>query len=184
MGNFFDRDIPKIHEAIGTKLALFIYYSSNSVICIITALVAGWQLTLVVLVVTPVSLIVSAVVEVILSDLSAKHQAQFSKCGIILQQTVVNIKTVMAFNGQRKQTDQFASALDPAHEVERKHQMVSAFGLGISWLLKYCSYALSIWFATRLFFDDVEKVCSLGRVYDTKAVMIVSRHFLLILMIF
>ena len=171
----FCRDVRKIQEAIGVKLCLFIYYGNNSLICLGIALFHGWVLVLVALTAFPISILIALVFHAIVTRFAVKTQAQFSKSGSIVQQTVTNIKTVMAFNGQGKQAAKYSSALAAIRGVQSKQAVITGIGLGLSHGLKHCSYALAIWYAATLYFDEVSKICKTEPTYGVSTLMIVSK---------
>lgn len=66
------------------------------------------------------------------------------------------IRTVYAFDGQKKEIDRYVKYLEPAKKSGIRRNVLSALGLGIMWLVIYCCYGLAFWYGVRLIIRSIE----------------------------
>ena len=107
LSNMLTDDLLKVKEGMGDKVADFLSLLARMIGCLLFALIKGWKLTLVLLAAAP--LVVAAF------NLTIKMTVKYTKEQIlayaeansIAQEVLVAIRTVTAFNGQRKEQDRF-----------------------------------------------------------------------------
>ena len=95
----------------------------------------GWKLTLVVLSLAPVLAVISVVVASIQSRLTMDEQASYAKAGRVAEEAITNIRTVMAFGGQKKEYERYVEGLKVAESSGKKRGIISGTGVGLFWLL-------------------------------------------------
>ncbi|CAG7833559.1 unnamed protein product [Allacma fusca] len=166
-------NVTKVQEAIADKAAMCMFYCLSTLIFLVSALWYGWLLTLVILSTSPVIAISTVIVTSLQSKLTAQEQKAYSKAGMVAQEALSNIKTVMAFSGQQKERDRYEAGLVFALRAGRMRGIVSAFGNGFLWFLNYASYSLVFWYGTKLIFDGRREACTKTPEYDTAAFMVV-----------
>ena len=81
----------------------------------------------------------------------------------------------MAFSGQEKELEKYDKMLRQAEGTQVKRSVIAGLGLGLSWLFKYCSYSLTLWYGTKLVYDDVDTICSKQQTYHVEAILIVRK---------
>ncbi|XP_050450090.1 multidrug resistance protein homolog 49 isoform X4 [Cataglyphis hispanica] len=158
--NFASRiteDLDKMKEGIGEKLGIFTYLTTSFVSSIIISFVYGWKLTLVVLSCAPIIIIATAVVAKVQSSLSALELAAYGQAGSVAEEVLAAIRTVVAFNGEKKEIERYSEKLMPAERTGIKRSMWSGIGGGVMWLIIYLSYALAFWYGVQLILDDRPK---------------------------
>lgn len=67
-----------------------------------------------------------------------------------------SIRTVYAFNGQKKELERYEHHLVPAKKNGIKRAVVTASGLAMMWLVIYCSYGLAFWYGVRLIIRSID----------------------------
>lgn len=141
----FRRDLDKMKDGMGEKLGIFTNLVASFTSSIIIAFIYGWKLTLVVLSCAPIIVIATAIVAKVQSSLSALELAAYGQAGGVAEEVLGAIRTVVAFNGERKEVDRYAEKLVPAERTGIRRGMWSGVGGGVMWLIIYLSYALAFW---------------------------------------
>jgi len=75
---------------------------------------------------------------------------------------LTNIRTVTAFSGSDKEIQRYEDGLVVAKAAAKKRGAISAFGIGLMWLIIYASYALAFWYGTKLILEGREVECKGG----------------------
>ncbi|XP_062840207.1 ATP-binding cassette sub-family B member 5 isoform X1 [Anolis carolinensis] len=159
-------DINTIHGGIGDKICIIVQLFSTLLAGIIIAFVHGWKLTLVILSVSPLLVASGAVWSYILSVLTSKELLEYSKAGAVAEEILSAIRTVVAFNGQKKAIERYDVNLETARIVGMKKTITTSISMGFSQFLIYGSYALAFWYGTKLTVDEKDT-------YDIGTVLIV-----------
>ncbi|XP_054157883.1 ATP-dependent translocase ABCB1-like isoform X2 [Oppia nitens] len=163
-------DLDKLQEGIGDKVALCIF-SFSTVLCSLgTAFYYGWELTLVILSVTPVLVISFSIIAKIQARYSTTESDSYGKAGAVAEEVLGAIRTVYAFDGQKKEIERYDRNLEPAKKSGIRRQLFTALGLAMMWLCIYCSYALAFWYGVRLFIRSINDHNSL---YEPSTILIV-----------
>uniref|UniRef100_A0A803TPG3 ABC-type xenobiotic transporter n=1 Tax=Anolis carolinensis TaxID=28377 RepID=A0A803TPG3_ANOCA len=158
-------DINTIHGGIGDKICIIVQLFSTLLAGIIIAFVHGWKLTLVILSVSPL-LVASGAVWSYVSFLTSKELLEYSKAGAVAEEILSAIRTVVAFNGQKKAIERYDVNLETARIVGMKKTITTSISMGFSQFLIYGSYALAFWYGTKLTVDEKDT-------YDIGTVLIV-----------
>ncbi|KFK36572.1 hypothetical protein AALP_AA4G140900 [Arabis alpina] len=139
-------DAVMVQDAISEKLGNFIHYMATFVSGFIVGFTAVWQLALVTLAVVPLIAVIGGIHTTTLSKLSNKSQESLSQAGNIVEQTVVQIRVVMAFVGESRALQAYSSALKIAQKLGYKTGLAKGMGLGATYFVVFCCYALLLWY--------------------------------------
>ncbi|KAG7573886.1 ABC transporter type 1 transmembrane domain superfamily [Arabidopsis suecica] len=139
-------DAVMVQDAISEKLGNFIHYMATFVSGFIVGFTAVWQLALVTLAVVPLIAVIGGIHTTTLSKLSNKSQESLSQAGNIVEQTVVQIRVVMAFVGESRASQAYSSALKIAQKLGYKTGLAKGMGLGATYFVVFCCYALLLWY--------------------------------------
>ncbi|KAK8972169.1 hypothetical protein V6N11_024194 [Hibiscus sabdariffa] len=139
-------DAVMVQDAISEKLGNFIHYMATFVSGFVVGFTAVWQLALVTLAVVPLIAIIGAIHTITLAKLSAKSQEALSQGGNIVEQTVVQIRVVLAFVGESRALQAYSSALKVAQKIGYKSGFAKGMGLGATYFVVFCCYALLLWY--------------------------------------
>ncbi|KAB2098258.1 hypothetical protein ES319_A01G226100v1 [Gossypium barbadense] len=139
-------DAVMVQDAISEKLGNFIHYMATFVSGFVVGFTAVWQLALVTLGVVPLIAVIGAIHTITLAKLSAKTQEALSQGGNIVEQTIVQIRVVLAFVGESKALQAYSSALKIAKKIGYKTGFAKGMGLGATYFVVFCSYALLLWY--------------------------------------
>nr|XP_056713062.1 ATP-binding cassette sub-family B member 5 [Euleptes europaea] len=159
-------DINTIQEGIGDKISLIVQFSSTFVAGIIIGFVYGWKLTLVILAVSPLLAVAGAVWSYLLSNLTIKELTAYAKAGAVAEEVLSAIRTVTAFNGQKKAAARYDANLEEARIVGMKKAITTNASMGVTQFVIFACYALAFWYGTKLTRDEPEN-------YDIGKVLIV-----------
>uniref|UniRef100_A0A8B9V3A5 Uncharacterized protein n=1 Tax=Anas zonorhyncha TaxID=75864 RepID=A0A8B9V3A5_9AVES len=147
-------DISKINEGIGEKIGMFFQSVATFFTGFIVGFTKGWKLTLVILAFSPVLGFSSAIWAKIISAFTNKELTAYAKAGAVAEEVLAAIQTVVAFGGQRKETERYQKDLEEAKRIGIKKVISANISIGVAFFLIYASYALAFWYGTTLILSD------------------------------
>ncbi|XP_058878458.1 ATP-dependent translocase ABCB1-like isoform X2 [Acipenser ruthenus] len=147
-------DISKINEGIGDKIALLIQSVATFLAGFIVGFIEGWKLTLVILAISPVLGVAAALFSKILTSFTGKEQATYAKAGAVAEEVLSSIRTVVAFGGQKKETERYHKHLEDAKNIGIKKAVSANISKGFAFFVIYASYALAFWYGSTLILDE------------------------------
>ncbi|KAG4982143.1 hypothetical protein JHK87_026892 [Glycine soja] len=139
-------DAVMVQDAISEKLGNFIHYMATFVSGFVVGFTAVWQLALVTLAVVPIIAVIGGIHTTTLAKLSSKSQEALSQAGNIVEQTVVQIRVVLAFVGETRALQGYSSALRIAQKIGYRTGFAKGMGLGATYFVVFCCYALLLWY--------------------------------------
>ena len=114
--------------------------------CVCTAFFYGWKLTLIIL--TPLPILIGATIflskrqaDSILKEIDANSKAMSTA-----KEVLESVRTVKAFNGQKKEIQSFQHAIKMTQSVHIRRSLLTGLEAGLWWFLTFLSYALAFWF--------------------------------------
>ncbi|XP_054017022.1 ATP-dependent translocase ABCB1 [Dryobates pubescens] len=147
-------DISKIDEGIGEKVAMFFQAVATFCSGFIVGFTKGWKLTLVILALSPVLGLSSALWAKIISAFTNKELTAYARAGAVAEEVLAAIRTVVAFGGQRKEIERYQNRLEDAKRLGIKKAISASISMGVAFFLTYSSYALAFWYGTTLILSD------------------------------
>ncbi|KAK7355536.1 hypothetical protein VNO80_14794 [Phaseolus coccineus] len=139
-------DAVMVQDAVSEKLGNFIHYMATFVSGFVVGFTAVWQLALVTLAVVPIIAVIGGIHTTTLAKLSSKSQDALSLAGNIVEQTVVQIRVVLAFVGESRALQAYSSALKTAQKIGYRTGFAKGMGLGATYFVVFCCYALLLWY--------------------------------------
>ncbi|CAA0830309.1 ABC transporter B family member 1 [Striga hermonthica] len=139
-------DAVMVQDAISEKLGNFLHYLATCVSGFVVGFSAVWQLSLVTLAVVPLIAVIGGIHTVTLAKLSGKSQEALSQAGNIAEQTIAQIRTVLAFVGESRALQSYSAALKVAQKIGYKIGFAKGLGLGATYFTVFCCYALLLWY--------------------------------------
>ncbi|CAL1280382.1 unnamed protein product [Larinioides sclopetarius] len=143
-------DLERIREGIGDKFSMLIQFGSTFFAGFIVGFFKGWQLTLIIMCMTPFLMLSSAYIGKWISSSSAREQKKYGVAGGIAEEVLSSIRTVTMFNGQDREIKRYESALSEALQVARRKFLYIGCAFGFNFLVLYGSYALAFWSGAEL----------------------------------
>ncbi|XP_065102087.2 ATP-dependent translocase ABCB1 [Paramisgurnus dabryanus] len=156
-------DINTINDGLGDKICVFVQFFCTFIAGFIIGFIYGWKLTLVILAVSPLLAGSAAVWSKILATLTSKELTAYAKAGAIAEEILVAIRTVVAFNGQKKAVERYEKNLVDAKNFGIKKAVTTNVSLGLTQFVIFGTYALAFWYGTKLSVDEPENY-TIGRV--------------------
>ncbi|KAM3337484.1 ABC transporter B family member 11-like [Capsicum galapagoense] len=148
-------DILTVQDAIGKKVGKFIQVSATFIVGLIIAFIKGWRLALVLLSSIPPLVFSSAVLTVLQSRVASLPQTANSEAATVVEQTISSIRTVASYNGERRAISQYHSCLNKAYRsgVQEGQDLAPGIYVGGYYFFYYTSYALAIWYGSKMVLD-------------------------------
>ncbi|XP_052577069.1 multidrug resistance protein 2 isoform X4 [Peromyscus californicus insignis] len=143
-------DVSKINDGIGDKIGMCFQSITTFLAGFVVGFISGWKLTLVILAVTPLIGLSSAMWAKVLTSFTNKELQAYAKAGAVAEEVLVAIRTVIAFGGQKKELERYDKNLEEAKNVGIKKAITANISIGIAYLLVYAAYALAFWYGTSL----------------------------------
>jgi ATP-binding cassette subfamily B (MDR/TAP) protein 1 len=150
----FTDNLSKFEEGIGEKVATFIFFESIFVSGIIMALVLGWKLALICIVSLPVSFGVTMIVSWLSTKFSRQEMEAYGAAGSIAEEVLSSVRTVVAFDGQKKEITRYEKHLQSAKRNNITKNLFSGISNGFMWFFVFASYALSFWYGVGLILEE------------------------------
>ncbi|XP_055758973.1 ATP-dependent translocase ABCB1-like [Salvelinus fontinalis] len=149
-------DINTINEGLGDKICVFVQFFCTFLSGFIIGFIFGWKLTLVILAVSPLLAGSAAVWSKILATLTSKELSAYAKAGAVAEEILVAIRTVVAFNGQKKAVERYENNLEDAKNFGIKKAITTNVAMGFTQFVIFGTYALAFWYGTKLSVDEPE----------------------------
>uniref|UniRef100_A0A673H3J2 Multidrug resistance protein 1-like n=1 Tax=Sinocyclocheilus rhinocerous TaxID=307959 RepID=A0A673H3J2_9TELE len=99
----------------------------------------------------------------ILATLTSKELSAYAKAGAVAEEILVAIRTVVAFNGQKKAVEKYEKNLIEAKNFGVKKAITTNVSMGLTQFIIFGTYALAFWYGTKLSVDEPENY-SIGKV--------------------
>ncbi|KAL5706452.1 ABC-type xenobiotic transporter [Ranunculus cassubicifolius] len=140
-------DIILVQDAIGDKMGHFQRYVAQFLSGFAVGFTSVWQLTLLTLAVVPVIAIVGGTYAIIMSSLSKKGEAASAAAGMVTEEVISHIRTVYSFVGEEKAVTAYSRLLNNALKVGKKGGLVKGIGVGLTFGVLFCAWALLLWYS-------------------------------------
>ncbi|XP_058085069.1 ABC transporter B family member 21-like [Magnolia sinica] len=143
-------DTVLIQDAMGEKVGKFIQLISTFVGGFVVAFIQGWLLTLVMLSSIPPLVLSGAAMAIMISKMASHGQTAYAEAGIVVEQTIGSIRTVASFTGEKQAIKKYDKSLKKAYNSGVQEGLAAGLGLGSALFILFCSYALAVWFGSRM----------------------------------
>ncbi|KAJ9699966.1 hypothetical protein PVL29_005686 [Vitis rotundifolia] len=142
-----------IQEAMGEKAGKFIQLMATFLGGFIVAFSKGWLLTLVMLSCFPPLVIIGAFTTMFITKMASRGQAAYSVAAVVAEQTIGSIRTVASFTGEKQAIAKYNQSLSKAYTSGVQEAVLSGLGFGLFMFVLFASYALAIWFGSKMIID-------------------------------
>ncbi|BFG23770.1 hypothetical protein CerSpe_100440 [Prunus speciosa] len=146
-------DTVLIQDAMGEKVGKFVQLLSTFVGGFIIAFIKGWLLTLVMLSSIPLLVASGAAMSIIITKMATRGQSAYAKASNVVEQTIGSIRTVASFTGEKQAITSYNKYLGDAYKSGVHEGIAAGVGLGLVMLVVFSSYALAVWFGSRMIRD-------------------------------
>uniref|UniRef100_A0A914E6C6 Uncharacterized protein n=2 Tax=Acrobeloides nanus TaxID=290746 RepID=A0A914E6C6_9BILA len=141
-----NENIDKIRDGIGDKIGLLLRGISMYITTFVVAFIIDWLTAFVILAVGPLSCLTMLFMAKLVSHSSMKQQDSIEKAGAVLQETIMNIKTVQACNGETTMLNKYSTALRSGRIYGILAYVWSGLFDGIFFVIIYAFYGLGFYF--------------------------------------
>ena len=117
----------KIEAGLGEKAGLFVQHLSVFAGGVVISLIRNWELTLVSAACLPIVCAAFAAVGFVVRKLSAQERAAYSRANGIAGEVLSSVKTIFAFEGQKRELNRYSKELLEAERVGLKRAIIFNF---------------------------------------------------------
>jgi ATP-binding cassette subfamily B (MDR/TAP) protein 1 len=139
-------DTQLIYDGMADKVGLALSSFTTFVAGFVIGFSNGWKLSLVLLSCVPLIGACAVMLSKFTIQSTSKGQDSYSKAGSIAEQAFSSIRTIVAFGGQKRETNAYVKQLDDAYLVGKRRSFATGIGLGVFMLILFSTYALAFWF--------------------------------------
>ncbi|KAK3423760.1 hypothetical protein EUGRSUZ_H00958 [Eucalyptus grandis] len=139
-----------VQDAIGDKTGHALRYLSQFIVGFAVGFTSVWQLTLLTLAVVPLIAFAGGAYTIIMSSLSEKGEAAYAEAGKVAEEVISQIRTVYSFVGEDKAVQAYSKSLKVALKLGKKSGFAKGMGVGFTYALLFCAWALLLWYASIL----------------------------------
>uniref|UniRef100_A0A6G1SFW3 ABC-type xenobiotic transporter n=1 Tax=Aceria tosichella TaxID=561515 RepID=A0A6G1SFW3_9ACAR len=144
-------DLSKFEDGIGEKIALCLNALFAWMSSLISSFYYGWELTLVCLVLVPLTIFITTVIAEFQASYSIRENAALSRAFNVCHEVISSIRTVLSYSGQQKEADRFKRGLDSAYKYGLKRNMFAGLNLGFTWMSGYLGFAICLLYSTKFY---------------------------------
>ncbi|KAF8406607.1 hypothetical protein HHK36_008696 [Tetracentron sinense] len=139
-----------VQDAIGDKIGHGLRYLAQFFVGFAVGFTSVWKLTLLTLAVVPLIAIAGGAYTVIMSTLSEKGEAAYAESGKVAEEVISQVRSVYSFVGEDKAVKTYSMSLKKALELGKKSGIAKGLGVGFTYGLLFCAWALLLWYASFL----------------------------------
>ncbi|KAJ8772502.1 hypothetical protein K2173_027679 [Erythroxylum novogranatense] len=139
-----------VQDAIGDKIGHAIRYLSQFIVGFGIGFASVWQLTLLTLAVVPLIAVAGGAYAITMSSLSEKGEKAYAEAGKVAEEIISQIRTVYSFVGEDKAISGYSKSLENAFKLGKKSGAAKGVGVGLTYGLLFCTWALLLWYASLL----------------------------------
>ncbi|KAK4275085.1 hypothetical protein QN277_018224 [Acacia crassicarpa] len=139
-----------VQDAIGDKTGHAIRYLSQFIVGFAIGFTSVWQLTLLTLAVVPLIAVAGGAYTITMSTLSEKGEAAYAEAGKVAEEVISQVRTVYSFVGEDKAVTSYSKSLDNGLKLGKKSGFAKGIGVGLTYGLLFCAWALLLWYASIL----------------------------------
>ncbi|KMT17515.1 hypothetical protein BVRB_2g037180 [Beta vulgaris subsp. vulgaris] len=139
-------DATFVRAAFSNRLSIFIQDSAAVIVALLIGMLLQWRLALVALATLPVLTISAVAQKLWLAGFSRGIQEMHRKASLVLEDSVRNIYTVVAFCAGNKVMELYRMQLKKILRKSFLHGMAIGFGFGFSQFLLFACNALLLWY--------------------------------------
>ncbi|KAK2982276.1 hypothetical protein RJ640_020828 [Escallonia rubra] len=136
-----------VQDAIGDKIGHGLRYLSQFFVGFAVGFTSVWQLTLLTLAVVPLIAVAGGAYTIIMSTLSGKSEAAYAEAGKVAEEMISQVRTVYSFVGEDKAVEAYSTSLKDALKLGQKSGFAKGIGVGFTYALLFCAWALLLWYA-------------------------------------
>uniref|UniRef100_T1GL79 ABC-type xenobiotic transporter n=1 Tax=Megaselia scalaris TaxID=36166 RepID=T1GL79_MEGSC len=130
----------------------------------------AWELGLISIACFPFTVVATVIIGRVQSKLNLMEISAFSKAGVVAEEVLESIRTVVTFSGTKKEIARYKEYLSPTVKISIRKGLFTGFGNLVMWIIVYVSYGITMWYGTVRIIEDRS---SLTPAYTPSVLMIV-----------
>ncbi|KAI7832477.1 putative ABC transporter protein [Gamsiella multidivaricata] len=142
-------DTQLIFDGLADKVGLCLSSLATFVAGFVIAFTHGWRMSLVLLTSVPLMAIAGGLMAKYATASSADGQDSYAKAGGLAEQAIGSIRTVVAFDGQKRELNKFNAVLAEAYKSGVKKAFATGIGMGSFMLIMFLSYSLAFFYGSK-----------------------------------
>lgn len=146
-------DASLVKATVGDNFGIYVQVYTSLVAGLLIAFVSSWQLTLVVMGIIPLLMLSGIVQQKVATGLNKSAESHRDEAVQVAQESLSSIRTVHSLALQTKFLRKFEEYLFIPYRISLKTAHVTGFGMGMSQLLTFASYA-SLFMVGGVFIDE------------------------------
>ncbi|GER57006.1 multidrug resistance P-glycoprotein, partial [Striga asiatica] len=139
-----------VQDAIGDKICHSLCYLSQFFVGFALGFSLVWQLTLVTLAIVPLIALAGGAYTIVMSALSKKGEESYAQAGKLAGEVISQVRTVYSFVGEERAIEAYSNSLEDALKLAKKTGIAKGIGIGFTYGLLFCAWALLLWYASIL----------------------------------
>ncbi|KAF9570080.1 Multidrug resistance protein 1 [Mortierella alpina] len=139
-------DTQLIYDGLADKVGLVLSNFTTFIAGFIIGFTKGWKLSLVLLCAVPLIGATGAFMTKYTVESASSGQMSYARAGAIAEQAFSSIRTVVAFGGQRRETNAYVRHLDEAYKNGSEKAVIAGVGNGFVAFVFFCTYGLAFWY--------------------------------------
>ncbi|KAF9113289.1 Multidrug resistance protein 1 [Mortierella sp. AM989] len=139
-------DTQLIFDGLADKVGLCLSSFATFVAGFVIAFTHGWRMSLVLLTSVPLMAVAGGLMAKYATSTTVDGQDSYAKAGGLAEQAIGSIRTVVAFDGQKRELNKFSAFLDDAYKSGVKKAIATGVGIGSFMLIMFLSYSLAFWY--------------------------------------
>ncbi|KAG0045015.1 Multidrug resistance protein 1 [Gryganskiella cystojenkinii] len=143
-------DTQLIFDGLADKVGLCLSSLAAFVAGMVIAFTHGWKMSLVLLATMPLIAAAGAFMSSFAGDNSKEGQDSYASAGAVAEAAISSIRTVYAFDGQKRELQKFNVHIEEAYKSGVKKAIGTGIGMGSIMLILFSSYALAFWYGARV----------------------------------
>ncbi|MFH4974092.1 hypothetical protein AB6A40_000801 [Gnathostoma spinigerum] len=142
--------IDRIKDGLGDKMGVMISSFAAFIGGIVVAFFCSWQMTLLMLAFMPlIAGLISYLNRFVGSSVGQEERA-YGRAGSVAEEVLFGVRTVISFNGQKKEVERYDGYLARAAEHGTRKQLIVACGVGAIFCTMFVAMAVAFWLGTKL----------------------------------
>lgn len=153
LGSSFNESMHALSAALGKDVGVCIQWGVTWIGCYILALIRGWKLALACIAFSPLIILTGIFTIRWIRNLAAKETKAYAKAGAVVEQALSSIKTVIAFNGQEKESQRYDKNLKEGGTSSFFKGFAMGLAIGGIWLILYFVFTVAFGYGIKLMGD-------------------------------
>ncbi|URD78639.1 putative ATPase of the ABC class [Musa troglodytarum] len=158
-------DAATVRSLVGDNLALMVQNLSTVTAGFLIAIIANWELSLVIIVVIPLVGLQGYAQIKFLKGFSADAKAMYEQASQVASDAISSIRTVASFSAEKRMMAAYREKCEAPMKHGIRQGLASGFGFGLSFMTLYFTYALCFYVGARFVKDGKATFTEVFRVF-------------------